>query len=307
MHTNRISPARKILLWLVATLGLALLSGCDTVVLTNLTAPSLPENPSQIYTFTLRVTPKTNTVVSSSLMPKIIIDGQSFAMKRSPFGEGIYEFEYQLGGGRDAVAYYFLVPFKIETQNGIMDSEVYTEIVHAKIVRRYVLSLEVNRGPIGARISVLGRGFSPQDTIFFENLPTRTTYESPNALSFFVPAIEANKNYRVMLGSAAGNSPVGTFRVDPSSLNVSPSSLNLRGGERQPLTFNVPVSAPPGGLLIDITTDVPESVIMPEIIVPQGQTSVTITVEGGKTGNGSLFVKGFGAGEVTIPVTVTGK
>ncbi|MBC7369261.1 MAG: IPT/TIG domain-containing protein [Undibacterium sp.] len=307
MHTNRISLARKILLWLVATLGLALLSGCDTVVLTNLTAPSLPENPSQIYTFTLRVTAKTNAVVTGSLMPKIIVDGQSFAMKRSAFGEGIYEFEYQLPGGRDEVAYYFLVPFKIETQNGVSDSEVYTEIVRAKIVRRYVLSLEVNRGPIGARISILGRGFSQQDSVFFDNLPARTTYESPNAISFIVPAVEANKNYRVMLGSSAGNSPVGTFRVDPSSLNVSPSSLNLRGGERQTLTFNVPVSAPPGGLLIDITTDVPESVIMPEIIVPQGQTSVTITVEGGKAGNGSLFVKGFGAGEVTIPVSVTGK
>ena len=307
MHTNRISPARKILLWLVATLSLALLSGCDTVVLTNLTAPSLPENPSQIYTFTLRVTPKTNTVVNGSLMPKIVIDGQNFAMKRSAFGDGIYEFEYQLPGGRDEVAYYYLVPFKIETQNGTTDSEVYTEIIRAKIVRRYVLSLEVNRGPIGARISVLGRGFGPQDSIFFDNLPARTTYESPNAISFIVPAIEPNKNYRIMLGSSAGNSPVGTFRVDPSSLNVSPSSLQLRGGERQSLTFSVPVSAPPGGLLIDITTDVPESVIMPEIIVPQGQTSVTVNVEGGKPGNGSLFVKGFGAGEVTIPVSVTGK
>ncbi len=307
MHTNRISPARKILLWLVATLGLALLSGCDTVVLTNLTAPSLPENPSQIYTFTLRVTPKYSTVVPTSISPKIIIDGQSFPMKRSSFGEGIYEFEYQVSGGRDAVAYYFLVPYKMETQNGLRDAEAYTEIVHAKIVRRYVLSLEVNRGPIGARVSVLGRGFSAQDTIFLDNLAARTTYESPNAISFIVPAVEANKNYRVMLGSAAGNSPVGTFRVDPSSLNVSPSSLNLRSGERQPLTFNVPVSAPPGGLLIDITTDVPESVIMPEIIVPQGQTSVTVTVEGGKAGNGSLFVKGFGAGEVNIPVSVTGK
>jgi hypothetical protein len=46
---------------------------------------------------------------------------------------------------------------------------------------------------------------------------------------------------------------------------------------------------------------------MPEIIVPQGQTSVTITVEGGKSGSGSLFLKGFGAGEVTVPVTVTGR
>jgi hypothetical protein len=91
MHTNQISPARKILLWLGATMAIGLFSGCETVVLTNLTAPSLAENPSQIYTFTLRVTPKTSTVAASSIAPKIILDGQSFSMTRSSFGEGVYE------------------------------------------------------------------------------------------------------------------------------------------------------------------------------------------------------------------------
>ena len=38
MHTNRISPARKILSWLAATVALALLSGCDTVTLTKVTS-----------------------------------------------------------------------------------------------------------------------------------------------------------------------------------------------------------------------------------------------------------------------------
>ena len=87
MHTNRISPARKILAWLAAALGLALLSGCETVTLTNLTPGSMPENPSQIYTFTLRVTPRTNTVPVSSIAPHVIVDGKSFDLKRSPIGE----------------------------------------------------------------------------------------------------------------------------------------------------------------------------------------------------------------------------
>lgn len=307
MHTNRISPARKIILWLVATLGLALFSGCDTVVLTNLTSPSLAENPSQIYTFTLRVTPKTSTVAKSSIVPRIVIDGQNFPMKLSPLGEGIYEFEYQLPARREEVAYYFLVNYQIESNNGSVPGEAYTEVVRTKIVHRYVLSLEVNRGPVGARISVLGRGFTAQDAIFIDNVPARTVYESPNALSFYVPALEAGKNYRVMLGGSAGNSPVGTFRIDGSTLTVAPSSLTLRTGERQLVTFTVPNSAPPGGLLLDVTTDVPESIIMPEIVVPAGQNSVSITVEGGKAGGGSLFLKGYGAGEVSIPVSVSGK
>jgi hypothetical protein len=305
MHTNRISPARKIILWLAALTGLAFLAGCETVTLTDLTPNSVAANPSQIYTISLRVTPRTNTV--TSVVPHIIVDGQSYDMKRSPLGEGIYEFEYQLPAGRDQFAYYYLVNYNIEGNQVSTPKETYTGIKKVAVVNRYVLSLEVNRGPVGARISVLGRGFTPQDAIQFDGTPARTVFESPNALSFFVPAVDANRNYQVTLSSTAGNSPVGTFRVDPSSVTVSPTALTLRTGERQNLSFTIPNAAPPGGTLLDVTTDVPESVIMPEVVVPQGQTSVSINVEGGKPGSGNLYLKGFGTGEVTIPITVTGK
>lgn len=307
MHTNRISLARKILFGLGAVLALAMLSGCDSVVLTNLTPASLPENPSEIYTITLRVTPKVDAVVAGTIRPHIVVDGQNYAMNPSALGEGLYEFDYQLPAGREELAYYFLVNFEVESNGTHASREAYSEITHARIVHRYVLSLEVNRGPVGARVSVLGRGFTPQDILYFDNTPARTVFESPNALSMFVPALAPNHNYRVMLGSAAGNSPVGTFRIDASNLSVNPAALVLRTGERQTLTFSVPNAAPPGGLLLDITTDVPESVIMPEVIVPQGQTSITITVEGGKPGTGNLFLKGYGSGEVNVPVTVTAK
>ena len=86
MHTNRISPARKIIVWLTGALGLALLAGCETVTLTDLTPKSMAENPSHIYTFSLRVTPRTKTV--SGITPHIIVDGQSHNMKQSTLGEG---------------------------------------------------------------------------------------------------------------------------------------------------------------------------------------------------------------------------
>jgi hypothetical protein len=307
MHTNRISPARKILLGLGAAAMLTLLAGCDTVTLTNLTPPSMPENPSQIYTFTLRITPRTNTVPAASIKPHIITDGQSFDMKPSALGGGIYEFEYQLPPGRDTVAYYYLVNYETEGNNVMTAGEVYTEVSQVKIVHRYVLSLEVNRGPVGARISVLGRGFTPEDVVFFSGERARTEYQSPTSLSFYVPALEAGKNYSVALNGTPGYSPIGTFHIDPSNVNVSPSSLALITGSRQSLTFSIPNPAPLGGTLLDITTDVPESVIMPEVIIPAGGTSVTVMVEGGRPGNGSLFLKGFGSGELTVPVAVTGK
>jgi len=307
MHTNRISPARKILLWLPAALALALLAGCGSVTLTNLTPASMPENPSQIYTFSLRATPSGSAVAAGSILPRIVLDGQSYDMKKSSIGEGLYEFEYQLPAGREDVGYYYLVHYNTETSNGTTPRETYSEVTHAKIVRRYVLSLEVNRGPVGARISVLGRGFTPQDVVYLSGTRANTVYESPNSLSFFVPPLEAGKNYSVALNGTPGFSQVGTFHIDPSTVSVFPTSLTLRTGEKQTLTFTIPNPSPPGGTLLDIATDAPESVIMPEVMVPQGQTNVTVAVEGGKPGTGSLFLKGFGSGEVTIPVTVTAK
>lgn len=305
MHTNRISPARKIILGLAAVLAIGLLAGCDSVTLTNLTPASMPENPSQIYTFTLRVTPRSNTVISSSITPHIIMDGQSFEMKKSAIGEGLYDFEYQLQAGRGEIAYYYLVNYDVEGNKSATPGEAYTEVSKVKLVRRYVLSLEVNRGPVGARVSVLGRGFTAQDVVYFSGVAARTVYESPNALSFFVPPLEAGKNYSVALNGAPGYSPVGSFHIDPSTVSVAPTSLNLRTGSRDSLTFTVAYPAPPGGTLLDVATDVPESVIMPEVIVPQGQTYVSVTVEGGKPGTGSLFLKGFGSGEINVPVTVS--
>ncbi|MEX2044308.1 MAG: IPT/TIG domain-containing protein [Opitutus sp.] len=304
MHTNRISPARRIILGLASVLTLVL-AGCNAVTLTNLTPASMPENPSHIYTFTLRVASRTNTVPPQSVVPHIVLDGRNHQMNPSSIGEGLYEFEYQLPPGREEVAYYYLVNFNVEGNTTHTPQEAYTNIETVRIARRYVHSLEVNRGPVGSRISVVGRGFTPQDTIDFDGTPARTVFESPNALSFYVPPVEPNRNYTVTVRSVASDSPVGTFRVDPTSITVFPTSLTLQSGQQQLMSFTLPNPAPAGGSLIDVTTDVPESIIMPEILVAQGQTQVTVNVEGGQPGQGSLFLRGYGAGEITIPVTVT--
>ena len=327
MQNNRSSHARRIFLGFGAALFL-LLAGCQAPTITNLTPDALAENPSQIYTISARIAPKDTGYVQGSLTPYIIIGGQNYRMAKSPLGQDIYEFEYQVPGGVNEIAYYFLATYQVESSGIVSPREDYSQIHRASIAGRYVLSLEVNRGPAGARVSILGRGFTANDTVFFDGQPVRTVYDSPNAISFYVPSVEGNRNYRVTLGSESAQTPVGTFRVDavgavaaadtgsstfaPASVNtsmgaglqVSPSSLNLRQGERVDVTFTSPVTATARGLLIDVTTDVPESVIMPEVVVPAGSNSVTVTVEGGRPGSGSLFAKGAGAREVSIPITV---
>ena len=304
MHNSRTLHARRFFLGLAAAVSLLFFSGCEEVKIIDLTPSTLAENPSQIYTLSMRATPKTSAMVSGSLTPRIIIGGKNYTMKPSPMGQDIYEFEYTLPPGTTKLAYYYLVSFQVQNNGIISSREAYTPVKALDVVGRYVLSLEVNRGPVGARVSVLGRGFTPQDVVYFDSTPARTVFESPNALGVFVPAVEPNRNYRVSIGGAQGNSPVGTFRVDGGTVSVMPTSLSLRGGQTQSLTFTLPNIAPPGGLLLDITTDVPESVIMPEVLVPAGQSTVTVTVQGGRPGSGNLFLKGYASGELTIPVSV---
>lgn len=304
MENNALTHARRICLWLAAALCLTLFTGCEEVRITNLTPSTLPENPSQIYTFSARITPRGNNHVEGSLTPRIVIDGNRHEMQRSPLGSNIYEFDYQIPAGRTEVAYYFLVSYQVELNTGPTNREAYTGLQHATLANRYVLSLEANRGPVGARVSVLGRGFTAQDVVYLNDTPARTVFESPNSVSFFVPSVAAGRNYQVRVGGAGGMQPVGTFRVDGANVSVSPSSLDLARGETRTLTFNLPNPAPAGGMLFDVTTDVPESVIMPEVIVPAGQTSVTVNVQGGQPGSGSLFLQSGGSGEITVPITV---
>lgn len=333
MQKNRSFHARRIFLSLGASIVLGL-AGCQGPSITNLTPDALAENPSQIYTISARIAPKDPNYIKGTASPKIVIDGQSYRMNKSPLGEDIYEFDYQVPAGQTEVAYYFLVNYMAQQQNEAVAREDFTPVQRAKIAGRYVLSLEVNRGPVGARISVLGRGFNTSDTVYFDGTPVRTVFESPNAVSFYVPAVEPNRNYKVTLGSDAGQTPVGTFRVDSlggdmsaqsamstnapapvassnaarspisGALTVSPSNLNLRQGEKVQLTFTSPVTAGPGGILIDVTTDVPESVIMPEVVIPSGTNTTTVSVEGGRPGSGNLFANGPGVRELAIPVTV---
>lgn len=302
MHNNRLPSARRIFLTVAAFATLLSLAGCNATI-TNLTPATLPANPSSIYTISVQVKPRAN-MAPGTLKVSIVIDGQTYPMTASTQGHDIYDFDYQVPAGRTELAYYVLAAYKFEHDGVFSSREDYTGLQKISIAGRYVLSLEANRGPVGARVSVLGRGFTPNDTIAFDSTPARTVYESPVTVSFFVPAVDANRTYQVTLNNATGSTPVGAFRVDGTALTVTPESLTLATGSSATLTFTLGSPAPAGGLLLDVTTNVPDSIIMPEVLIPEGSTSATVEVTGGRPGSGSLFLKGFGTGELTIPITV---
>ncbi len=299
LHASRIFSA------IAAALVLLVLTGCNFTI-TNLTPDTVPANPSQIYTVTASFRSETNRVVTSSIHPRIVIDGQSFPMTKSSVRGDVWEFDYSLPAGRASASYYFICDYLMENQVGNTPVEAYSELQTMKIVGRYVIRSEATRAPVGSRVSVLGAGFTTSDIVYFDQTPTRTVFESPSSLSFFVPAVDPGRNYKLSVAGSGASLDVGSFRVDAISFQVTPSALALRQGDQQALTFTIPTPAPAGGMLIDVTTDVPESIIMPEVMVQAGQTSVTIPVQGGKPGTGSLFFKS-SAGDSSVAITVTAK
>ena len=301
MHKTPFPHASRIFSAIAAAFTL-LLAGCNLTI-TNLTPVTVPQNPSQIYTITasFHTSPSVET---ASVKPRIIIDGQAHEMNRSSVGNDMWEFDYQLPAGRATASYYFICDYS--TKGNPDTTEAYSELQHMNIAGRYVIRPEASRAPVGSRVSILGAGFTSYDIVYFDQTPTRTVFESPSSLSFFVPAVEAGRNYKLSVRGSGITLDVGSFRVDAISFQVTPSALFLRPGEQQAITFTIPQPAPAGGMLIDVTTDVKDSIVMPEVFVPANASSVTVPVQGGKPGTGSLFFRS-SAGESTVSVTVTAK
>ncbi|MBK8479042.1 MAG: cell surface protein [Opitutaceae bacterium] len=305
MHLKPVSLFKRGALILAAAAAL-LSAGCASNIV-NMTADTLAENPSGIYTITARVQPDKTELIKGSLHVSIVIDGQIHPMTLSQLGDGIYEYDYHMPAGRTEATYYLLINYGAIRGKTGFPVEEYTELRTIKLANRYVYTLDAIRGPIGARIAIVGRGFTPQDVVYVGSTPARTMFESLNVISFAVPPVAAGQNYEISVNNGTTSQKVGTFRVDGLSLTVNPSEISLRTGGRATLNFMLGSPAPEGGLLIDVSTDIPKSVIMPEVIIPAGATTATITLQGGQPGTGSLFVSGVGSGEISVPVNVTAR
>lgn len=150
----------------------------------------------------------------------------------------------------------------------------------------------------------MGSGFTAGDGVVVGGVEARTQFFSANSLEFYVPALAPAQVYNVVLRTPTGELNVGGFRVDPSVMTVAPGAVDLASGQSTTLVFTSSAPAPAGGQVLEVTTDVPQSIIMSEVVMPEGATTVEATLTGGTPGSGKLFVTGAGFGEVEIPVTV---
>lgn len=283
--------------------SLLCLVGC-TQRIVNLTPEQLPQNPSGIYTISAATDFQNEAVVPGTLRMDIVIDGKRHQMQPSSVGDGIWDFTYTIPETRDTAAYYFVAYYDSFVSDSVVSRTTQSDIFRFKLANRYVISMESERGPVGTRIPVVGRGFTEFDRIYIGGIEAETTYGTPNAISFVVPPLEANKSYQVEIDGADGRLPIGVFRVDPVRMQVSPATLRVPVGQRGYFVVGIPAPAPRGGLVVTALTDIPEVLVMPEIVIPQGSRTVSVPYEGRTPARGVLHLRAPGFEDVEVSVVV---
>jgi len=294
----------KYLFFIVSVLGTALFSGCGMKFI-NQTPELIPQNPSNVYTLTLEIDKNNFNVVGNSIQPFVVASGERIPMQETSPGSLHYAADVELPQDQSQAVYYFEIQYQVSSVGGPKEKVKKTNLYRFNLANRYVVQLESDRAPVGATVPVMGRGFSPSDSIVVGGQPADTEYVSENLLRFVVPTLQPGKSYPVVWESGLGDQEIGNFRVDGANLVVRPNRLVIESGSRAVLVFQTDIPAPRGGLIINDTTDIPRSIIMPEVVIPEGSRSVSVPVEAGEPGEGNLYFTVGGMSEVVVPVTVT--
>lgn len=284
------------------------LSGCKSPFY-NLTPEYVPANPSGVYTLNFSTKMNQGNIIKGSKKAGIVIDGRFHSMRTYEATPDIFYYDYKMPPGTNHAKYYYVLEYDYIPETHLEQHVTkYSGIYHMKLINQYILRLESVRGPVGANINLVGRSFSPKDQVYFGGQKIKKQYISPTTLRFQVPLVPTDKNYEVTIRTREGNTlSAGQFRVDLGKINVSSNKGNfiqLNSGEVSIATFDINSPAPQSGLSVEVTTDVPKSVIMSEVNIPAGQSSINVEVRGGSPGKGSLFIQAPGFEEVNIPVTV---
>jgi hypothetical protein len=273
------------------------------------TPSQIPENPSGIYTFSFSANMTKGSRIKGSERAEITINGETHRMVRSATDELTFSFDYKMPPGIREARYYYTLYWDYSADTGIQTAARYStheakKVYHAELISLYPIQLVNDRGPAGSRIPIVGNGFSSQDTVFVGEVEAATTIHSSNSLEFTVPALPAGRAYHVVLRTGKGDLVAGNFKVDEASMSVQPQALSLQSGQTDFLIIEVDNPAGLGGLFVDAQTDIPESIVMPEILIQEGARSVNVNVTGGTPGTGVLVLTVPGYAPIEIPVTV---
>lgn len=274
-----------------------ILSGCYSTI-NNLTPKTMPQNPSNSYQIAMKIRNSNIKIPFESYSSRIIIDGVPHEMLKTDNLN--FTFDYKIDENKHTAAYYYEISYLLNKR----EKSIKSKIFRLNIINRYAIGFECNRGRPYCEISLLGRGFTEGDKVVIGGYTCDTAFISPNVLTFKIPFIDGGKSYKAILDSDNGNIGLGEFFVDTLTISTEPTKLKLNSGDRQLLTITIDIDAPEFGLPLDITTDIPESVIMHDVSIQPGMRTATVIVEGGQPGEGSLFISAHGFTDCILPISV---
>jgi hypothetical protein len=300
---NKLQPIYKHIFF---SITLLLLASCNQPSFINLTSTNISQNPSGIYTLQTELDIQDRKVNLDSVQVFTVVGGEKIKMVQDPINKNLWSCDYKLPQGFDEATYYFQTTYNVLSDSGgSFPKDLKSDLQVFRLENRYVGNLASYRGPVGVEIAVQGRGFTKYDKITIGGEEAQTRYLSENELRFTISALPSGVDYPVQLiGGPHGALFIGNFRIDESTLAVNPSALEIMTGETETLLFKIDYEAPTGGLPITVKTDIPNSVIMPEAVIAQGNLTVNIPVKGGEPGEGKLVISapGYQGTEVKVRV-----
>ena len=284
--------------------GLLCLPGCSPT-LTNVTPSVTQRNASNLYRFTVHSKVSENQVIANTFKPTLVIDGTSYPLKQEDFNKNFFCFDHFIDNARSEVAYYFCLEYDRNNHGKICSKVEKTPLSKMLIQDRYVVSLNMERASISSEVRILGSGFSDKDRVLVGDFNAETQLISENVLAFYVPSVMSGKSYPIWVyDNHSQKIFVGNLLVDKASLFCDVDSLELEEFDTVNVTISTNCKVPENGLDVQVMTDIPDSIIMPEVKIPGGMDSVSVDIQGSAAGKGNLYISAMGYNELVVPVNV---
>ena len=305
--------------FLYAVMGAAvisLISGCG-VTARSLAPKTVVRNASGIYPIEAVVKKNSNAVLDNSIRTELVVWGQAARMsplpRTSPDEPQHWTFSLAVPPDQSDVYYYLQVhyqigkPFVQATDKMLLvpgGAPGKTYVLH--ITDRMTAGLDSERGRIGSSISILGKGFTPDDHVSIGGQLVPTEFKDSGILKFQVPVIDPDRAYPVEVVGAANDSiKVGTLLVDSSDLGASPSPCALVLGAKAQFAVRLPQPAPPGGVTVALKLSDPGLADLPvTVTVKSGKTEAMVKTTGRVVGTGTLTLESPGFHTASVPFSV---
>jgi hypothetical protein len=280
------------------------LAGCEVKNICDITPNVMPKNQSNIYTLAMTVRGTDGDILQKSIKPYVVVNGEKNEMEKHPDENNVFVYDYHFDG-IGIIPYYFELVYEMNRNGNMRTKTEKSDLFQTTVTDKYIFALDAHRGPVGTQVNIVGSGLARTDRVRFGGRVVPAEWLSTGSIAFTVPSVECDSEYEVNLLVGQKELYVGTFFVDVSTLHCSTDFIRLANGESQRLVFMLDYPANQEGVNVDITTDIPNSIVMPEVRFGAGERTVSINISGSEeSGKGLLFVNAKGFSPLKIPVEI---